>query len=276
MRDWQADWPVLPQAAGQREYKLTTISDVRPVPIRWMLPGRIPFGGITILAGRPGQGKSQLSLAVAARMTRQDTDVLLIGAEDALEDTVRPRLVAADADLSRIHSFDPYVDGREDMTILPDDVPLLEDAIKERGVSLVIVDPVAAHLSPELNSHSDHSLRQATAPLARMARSTGAAIISVAHLKKGRDGGPMDWIGGSVAFTGTARSVLLFGRANEDAFAELDERFLVHIKCNGAPLARTLCCKMESVTVEDSGMSIPTSRVVPKLERPDIRAGDLE
>jgi hypothetical protein len=263
--------------APERTYRLTTLADVHPKPIRWMMPGRIPFGGLTILAGRPGQGKSQLTLAIASRLTTQDTDVLLIGAEDGLEDTVRPRMVATGADLTRVHSFDPWVGDREDMCLLPDDVPLLEDAVRELGVGLVVIDPVVAHLSPDLNSHSDHSLRQAMAPLARMARSTGVAVICVSHLKKGREGGPLDWIGGSVAFTGTARSVLLFGKLNQPDDVNYEKyRYLVHVKCNGAVLAPTLACEVESVTVEDSGMSIPTSRIVARDERPSVWAGGLE
>jgi hypothetical protein len=261
-----------------RTYKLTKLSTVRPRPITWLLPGRVPYGGLTVLAGRPGQGKSQLSLAIAANVTLTGTDVLVIGAEDGLEDAVRPRLVAAGADLDKVSSFDPQTHGgNEDLTILPHDVPLLERAVKETGAGLVIVDPFAAHLAPELNSNNDHSLRQATAPLARMARSTGVAVIIVAHLKKGREGSPMDWVGGSIGLTGAARSVLLLGQFKDDDVWQKDAfRYLCHVKANGAPIARTLQCKVEAIDVEDGGMTIPTSRIVPDVERHDIWAYDLE
>jgi RecA/RadA recombinase len=104
-------------------------------PIRWLWPGRVPLGGLTLLAGDPGVGKSLLTLDLAARVSRgapwpdeleQESDtqnmalpnpqsairnpqfktspssVLLLTAEDDLADTIRPRLDAAGADCSRI------------------------------------------------------------------------------------------------------------------------------------------------------------------------------
>jgi hypothetical protein len=39
-------------------------------PIRWLWPGRVPLGGLTLLAGDPGVGKSLLTLDLAARVSR--------------------------------------------------------------------------------------------------------------------------------------------------------------------------------------------------------------
>jgi len=37
--------------------------------VNWLWPGRVPMGKVTLLVGDPGQGKSLLSLDVAARVT---------------------------------------------------------------------------------------------------------------------------------------------------------------------------------------------------------------
>ncbi len=48
---------------------LTCLADVEPRPVSWLWPGRIPLGRITLLVGRPGEGKSFLTTDAAARVT---------------------------------------------------------------------------------------------------------------------------------------------------------------------------------------------------------------
>lgn len=264
------------QPAPQRSYHLTRLSDVKPEPIRWLMEGRVPYGGLTILAGRPGEGKSQLTLNLASQLSHSSASIL-IGAEDGLADTVAPRILASRGNPENILSFDVRNErGFDDSPILPTDVPLIERAVRESGAALVVVDPFAAHLDPELNSMSDHSLRQATRPLARMARDTGCSVVIVAHLRKSREGGPLDWIGGSGGLTGAARSVLLMGRHKSgDVWSDVDRRYLHHVKSNGAKLARALACEMEEVFVENQGRQITTTRIV-LGDEVTAQPGDIE
>lgn len=267
----------LADVAPPRAYKLTSIASVKARPITWLLPGRVPYSALTVCAGRPGQGKSQFTLKLAADLSRAGVPSILLAGEDALEDTVKPRLLAAGADPAQVHGFAVDMPGGEgDMALLPTDVPLLERAVKDTGAGLVVIDPFAAHLSPELNSNNDHSLRQATAPLARMAQRTGAAVIVVAHLKKAREGSPMDWIGGSGGLVGNARSVLLFGGYAMATMETSHYRYVCHVKCNGAELASTLQCSIEGADIESDGTTIPTSRLLMLADVSDVGPLDLE
>ncbi len=45
------------------------LADVAPTGIRWLWPGRIPLGRITLLVSDPGLGKSLLTLDLAARVS---------------------------------------------------------------------------------------------------------------------------------------------------------------------------------------------------------------
>src|SRR5271163_2456183 len=45
------------------------VSDVEAHPVRWIWEGRIACGHMTLLAGSPGTGKSQISCDVAAHIT---------------------------------------------------------------------------------------------------------------------------------------------------------------------------------------------------------------
>ena len=81
--------------------------------LRWLWPRRIPLGKLTLIAGDPGLGKSLVTIDIAARVSKgsgfpdgapcEPGDVIILSAEDDAEDTIRPRLDAAGADVSRIH-----------------------------------------------------------------------------------------------------------------------------------------------------------------------------
>jgi AAA domain len=101
-------------ANGERGLDLVRASDIVAQPVRWLWPGRIARGKVTMLAGDPGVGKSQLALAIAAIVTtagefpvdgaRADGgSVIIFSAEDAADDTIRPRPEAVGADLERCH-----------------------------------------------------------------------------------------------------------------------------------------------------------------------------
>lgn len=51
---------------------LISLDQVQPEEVRWLWPGRIPLGKVTILQGDPGLGKSTLALEVASRVTRNE------------------------------------------------------------------------------------------------------------------------------------------------------------------------------------------------------------
>lgn len=82
-------------------------SDVKPEKVRWLWPNRIPLGKVTIFDGDPDEGKSTVSLDLAARLTRgwpmpdeseaeyPASGAVVVSLEDGVADTIRPRLEAA-------------------------------------------------------------------------------------------------------------------------------------------------------------------------------------
>src|SRR4051794_26995265 len=92
---------------------LIALAAVPPAQVEWLWQDRIPLGAITLLDGDPGTRKSTLSLNIAAcvstgralpgsSMPPISGGVLLLGEEDGLGDTVRPRLERMGADLRRV------------------------------------------------------------------------------------------------------------------------------------------------------------------------------
>ena len=232
-------------------YVLRAASTIRTEAVEWYYPGRIPLGSITLLVGPAGLGKTTFACALAAKGTRGDldgpaADVIFVSAEDAEAHTLVPRFTVAGADLDRVHFMkilEP--DGFEAGLTLPEDTTKLQAAVEKTGAKLIILDPVVGHLSGNIDSHKDHSVRRALAPLAALAESTGAAILGIGHLNKSSSTDVLTRLGGSIGFGAAARSVLLLGE-DPKAPEGSPERLLIHGKSNLSPLAVPVRLKIET------------------------------
>jgi AAA domain len=159
------------------------------------------------------------------------TDVLVIANEDAVDYTLVPRLIAAGADLDRVHFVSASTAiGMADSVTIPLDGQRLIDAVRDTHARLVIVDPLVSVLDGKLDSHKDHSIRQALDPLNRVAEVAGAAVIGLVHLNKGGSTDVLDRVLGSRAFTASARSVLAMVEDPEDDSGR--QRLVLHAKSN--------------------------------------------
>ncbi|KKL07141.1 hypothetical protein LCGC14_2588990, partial [marine sediment metagenome] len=180
---------------------LIRLSDVKPEPLTWLWPGRMPLGKVTVISGDPGLGKSVITLDIAARVSKgtawpdlPDTtnpsgSVILLSAEDDVADTIRPRLDAAEADVSRIAVLEavryPNPESgawEKKMFSLRRDLSALEKAIKKLGdVRLIVIDPITAYLDGT-DSHKNADVRGLLAPLSELAAKHKVAVLAVSHL----------------------------------------------------------------------------------------------
>jgi putative DNA primase/helicase len=201
---------------------LRCIANVEARPVHWLWPGRIARGKVSLLAGHPGLGKSQLALNLAGTVTTggywpvdrtrcEVGSVLILSAEDDPEDTIRPRLEAAGTDLSRCHILEAVqvqtLDGTQQRRgfSLETDITRLSAALVElRDVSLIIIDPITAYLG-RTDSHKNAEVRTVLAALAEVAARFGAAVLAVSHLRKS-GGEALMQVMGSLAFVAAARA----------------------------------------------------------------------
>ena len=218
------------------------LSDVLPEEVEWLWEGRIPLGKITLLDGDPGLGKSSITMGLAALVSRGapmpdgtpgvDGGVVVLSAEDALADTIRPRLDAAGADTTRIVALPVVGVGDEQrLPAIPTDLSEIEAAIGRVSAKLVTVDPLMAYLGSEVNAHRDQDVRRALAQLSGLAERTGAAVVIVRHLNKAAGGSAIYRGGGSIGLAGAARSVLLVAEEPD----EPQLRVLAPVKSNLGP-----------------------------------------
>lgn len=232
------------------------LSTVVREPVRWLMPGWIPDGTLTLLDGDPGLGKSTLTLDLAARLSRgwdmpplpggtarhDPVGVLLLGAEDSLKNTVGPRLDAAGADSDYVHYFDCVRQGEAERDpLLPWDLELLEDWLIQNAVRLIVVDPLVAFLSSEFDAHKDQDIRRCLRALRKFAEKLDIAMLLLRHLNKLQGGASLYRGGGSIGISGAARSSLIVGRDPADD----GKKVLAMNKINVGPYPRSLAYRIE-------------------------------
>lgn len=205
---------------GKEGLIVTMGNEIEVERSQWLWPGYIPAGKITVLAGDPGMGKSTIALDIVARISRGTLlpsggrsvcgTCIVASAEDAAEDTIIPRLVVAEADLTRVGLVREVrlVEDEIRFLSLPRDLQKLRDTLINRGARVMIIDPFNAFMERGTDTYKDQDVRMILSPLEAMAEETGAAIIIVAHLNKKEDASTLYRVGGSIGFIGAARSVL--------------------------------------------------------------------
>jgi putative DNA primase/helicase len=256
--------PVVAMIAASDEpvdrLEVVRISDVQSQPVRWLWPGRFALGKLSLIAGDPGLGKSMLLLAMAAHISRGRRwpdgsecpvgSVLLICGEDDVADTIRPRLEAAGADLSRIEIVTMANDkgGRRGFDLERDSKALLAKASAMTDCRLINIDPISAYLG-KTDSHSNAEVRGLLAKLAEGVGSIGAALVMVSHLNKGTEkGNALYRPNGSLAFVAAARTAYIVVKDRDDPkrrlFLPMKQNlspdgdglaFRVAVRMNGAP-----------------------------------------
>ncbi len=243
------DANILPPAAT---LKIKNLGDIEPARVSWLWWPRIPLGYLTLIDGDPGVGKSWLTLALAAAVTKGLTlpgqevspavgDVLLIGAEDGIAETIVPRLIAVGADRSRVDIIEAVTEYDGERAVdLSRHLPEIEAALATKQYRLLIIDPIQAHLGSGTDMHRANETRAVLAPLAQLASRQKCAVLLVRHMRKASGDNLMYRGLGSIDIAGVSRSILMVGEDPDNP----NRRGVVHVKASMAakasPIAYTL------------------------------------
>jgi AAA domain len=186
-------------------------------PVLWRLaPGYLAAGKVNLLVGAEGIGKSLWAIRAASSITtgtpwgpftigNDPADAVLIATEDGWEDTVRPRLEVAGADLDRLHVVCVDEDGTGTPTF-PEDMPVLRD--NKVVPSLVVVDAWIDTVAGGLQVKDTQKARQAVSPWKEYAGKSGAAVLLVTHTNRQESQEIRNTYGLSGALRQVARSTM--------------------------------------------------------------------
>ena len=202
--------------------KLINMDSVEVEQIEWLLYPFIPYGKVTIIQGDPGEGKTTMVLQIIAKLTRGEpilpvtdttktkekrsdevngenvdldpednmqeqssvspVNVIYQTAEDGLGDTIKPRLLAAGADCSKVLVID---DSDQPLTMA--DVRL-EEAIVQTKAKMVVLDPIQGFLGADVDMHRANEIRPLMKRVAVLAEKYHCAVILIGHMNKNSNG----------------------------------------------------------------------------------------
>lgn len=225
------------------------LSEVEPDEIDWLWEHWLQLQTVTILVGAADTGKSTFTSDLIARVTRGDVmpdgtpclapgGAVIISLEESTAKTVVPRLRAAGADLTRVIDLSKVKrtvrssgDPVRSPFMLPDDLPILEKAIKRVNASIVVIDPLMSVVNPRISTFRNQSARQIVTTFADYAERLGVAVLIVNHYTKGNAKDPMQAMAGSKGFSDVVRSLWTLGRDGSNP----SQRVLSLYKHNNAP-----------------------------------------
>ncbi|MFZ0660874.1 MAG: AAA family ATPase, partial [Candidatus Binataceae bacterium] len=283
-----ADLDAALPAVGEPVAIVINAALIKPEAVAWLSAGRIALGKLSLIVGDPGQGKSFITLDLAARLSSgrpwpdgaagtESGDIIILSAEDSPADTIVPRLIASGADLSRVNILTAIKHGpTERQFSLQSDLPALEAAIKRTRVQLVIIDPLTAYLGGA-DSHKNSNMRAVLAPLSALAERYRLAVVAVSHLNKSETSA-LYRVTGSLAFVAAARAVYVVAPDRENP----DRKIFARLKNNLAAvdqtsLAFSIAGNPPAVTWEPTGFAINLAELLaPDLLPPRRRGPDPE
>ena len=239
--------------------KLINMEQVEVEKIDWLLYPFIPFGKVTIVQGDPGEGKTTMVLQIIAKLTKgeavlpsgsdesaleektmvlEPVNVIYQTAEDGLGDTIKPRLLSAGADCSRVMVID---DNDQALTMMD---ARLEEAIIQTKARLVVLDPIQGFLGTDVDMHRANEIRPLMKRVAVLAEKYHCAIILIGHMNKNSNGKSSYRGLGSIDFQAAARSVLIVGRIKD----EPEIRVVCHVKSSLAPEGKSIAFRLDKDT----------------------------
>jgi hypothetical protein len=202
-------------------------SGISKKPIVWMMKDRIPDRDYTLIAGRGKQGKSQLTMAIGAKVSTGGDwwdgsgaaphgHVLYLSAEDDPERVIVPRLEALGADLDNITILEakykiPARDGKPAMVSFTDlqDLDYWRAVLgRVKGARLIVVDPLPSYMGRGVNDRRNNDVRAILHPFIDLIKEFEMALLGVTHFGKATDGrGAIDKILDSIAYVNLARAI---------------------------------------------------------------------
>lgn len=220
-----------------------------------VLGGGFVRGGIVMLGGDPGIGKSTLSLQVAAIFSNMGLDVLYVTGEESLGQ-IRMR-----AERLGVKADDIWVVSETNLA-------RIEGLLTQRKPGLAIIDSIQTTASDALTSvpGSVAQLREVTGTLTQVGKGHGIPIVLVGHVTKdGAIAGPKvleHMVDTVLYFEGQAGSNFRLLRAVKNRFGSTNEVGVFEMRGDG--LAEVLNPSAAFLEGRPSGAS--GSAVVPVLE----------
>lgn len=242
----------------QKDLDIIYLDTVKPVTVEWLLYPYLPLGKVIVLAGEQGIGKSFFTLYLVSKFSKgissYNTNDLFFGidlppqkilyqnAEDGIADTIVPRLIKLNANMSNIAYLREKISFSDSR---------LEQLFQKVKPTIAIFDPVQSFIDAKVDTHKVNEVRQSLDILINLGSKYNCTIILIMHNNKLGNQKMLYRVTGSVDFTALPRSVLSAVQDPQDP----NNLLIIHSKSNLARKGQTLKFTKLDDTIEFTGYS---------------------
>ncbi len=227
----------------KREDASEDYDTIKPATIKWLWPGRIPLGKLTLLFGDPGIGKSLLTTTIAAHVSTgkpwpdgskcPEGETLLFSAHDNVPAVIVPRLIAAGADLTKVFNGAEVQsgDGTMHSFSMLENVNDIADTLEAHpDIKLIVIDPIFAYMG-NVDEYSNASVSAMLAPWRELATRYEVTVLMITFINDETDQFARYRAYGSDAFTGSCPHSFVLASDYRDP----DNRLLLPARNSLAP-----------------------------------------
>ena len=159
-----------------------------------------------------------------------------MSAEDDASRVLKPRLIKAGADTSKVrYQEEPFSLDERGLTIL-------RHELAANTPALVVIDPIIAFMKEGADGNKATETMHFMVQIDQLAKEFDTAILIVRHLRKARADSPMHQGIGSISISARVRSGLILAKHPDDP----QKRAVAHAKANYSELGPTIVFEMES------------------------------
>ena len=188
------------------------LEDFQEEEAKWLVPGWIPEGQISIIAADGGIGKTTIWCHVIACLSngticildppgtvREPMRVMFLTTEDSVRKKLKKKLRLAGANMKNIITPDFVGDNSGLLHKLKFGTPEMEKVLRTFRPALCIFDPVQGFTPPKVNMGSRNEMRDCMAPLISIGEDINTTALIVSHTNKRKE--PMGGTGSPTART---------------------------------------------------------------------------
>ncbi|MCR9197314.1 MAG: bifunctional DNA primase/polymerase [Planctomycetaceae bacterium] len=234
-------------AVPQKKLVVRSLSQIKSKPVRWLWKNHLQIGGVNILAGPPGQGKSTLAGDFAARVSTGTPwpdgtpcprgKVLVCSAEEEKESTLKPRLVACGADVEMVQvvyglGIESEKPEEADHIDLERHLPAVYEHLKADGGYLLCIWDTFQSCALQTDHRNSASQKVIVQPLATMAEELGLCQLTLEHYSRGRIS--LDNPDNAILGSGLHKTARAIWHCLPDPDDD-SQRLLLHGKLNNSP-----------------------------------------